>query len=105
MTAIPRGIRESIDVIIITFMIGGAFGIIKETGMLNLGVKILVKAFKNNKSQHTDYGGDQPGNGGVLNIRAEVGQRKVLTLTGYGPDAHGCNQDEQEHKEHLLLAD
>lgn len=49
MTAIPRGIRESIDVIIITFMIGGAFGIIKETGMLNLGVKVLVKAFKNNK--------------------------------------------------------
>lgn len=49
MTAIPRGIKESIDVIIITFMIGGAFGIIKKTGMLNLGVQLLVKAFKNNK--------------------------------------------------------
>ncbi|MGP6146499.1 YfcC family protein [Jeotgalibaca sp. A122] len=49
MTAIPRGIRESIDVIIITFMIGGAFGIIKKTGMLNLGVTSLVKMFKNNK--------------------------------------------------------
>lgn len=49
MTAIPRGIKESIDVIIITFMIGGAFGIIKKTGMLDLGVAGLVKTFKNNK--------------------------------------------------------
>nr|WP_257993593.1 hypothetical protein [Dolosicoccus paucivorans] len=37
------------DVIIITFMIGGAFGIIKETGILNLGVRTLVKQFQNNK--------------------------------------------------------
>lgn len=49
LTAIPRGIKESIDVIIITFMIGGAFGIIKETGILNLGVRTLVKQFQNNK--------------------------------------------------------
>lgn len=49
MTAIPRGIREAIDVIIITFMIGGAFGIIKKTGMLNLGVKQLVKTFEKRK--------------------------------------------------------
>lgn len=49
MTAIPRGIEESISVVVITFMIGGAFGIIKKTGMLNLGVKALVKTFENNK--------------------------------------------------------
>lgn len=49
MTAIPRGIQESINVVVITFMIGGAFGIIKETGMLNLGVQSLVKAFEKNK--------------------------------------------------------
>lgn len=49
MTAIPRGIRESIDVIIITFMIGGAFGIIKKTGMLKLGVASLVKTFEDKK--------------------------------------------------------
>ena len=49
MTAIPRGIQESISVVVITFMIGGAFGIIKETGMLNLGVQSLVKAFEKNK--------------------------------------------------------
>lgn len=49
MTAIPRGIEEAISVVVITFMIGGAFGIIKKTGMLNLGVQSLVKAFKNNK--------------------------------------------------------
>lgn len=49
MTAIPRGIAESINVVVITFMIGGAFGIIKETGMLALGVKSLVKAFEKNK--------------------------------------------------------
>lgn len=30
-------------------MIGGAFGIIKETGILNLGVRTLVKQFQNNK--------------------------------------------------------
>lgn len=49
MTAIPRGIKESIDVIIITFMIGGAFGVIKKTGMLRLGVASLVKTFENKK--------------------------------------------------------
>ena len=49
MTAIPRGIAESISVVVITFMIGGAFGIIKKTGMLNLGVKGLVKTFENSK--------------------------------------------------------
>lgn len=49
MTAIPRGIKESIDVIIITFMIGGAFGVIKKTGMLKLGVASLVKTFENKK--------------------------------------------------------
>lgn len=49
MTAIPRGIKESIDVILITFMIGGAFGVIKKTGMLRLGVASLVKTFENRK--------------------------------------------------------
>lgn len=49
MTSIPRGIREAIDVIIITFMIGGAFGIIKKTGMLNIGVRTLVKTFEKKK--------------------------------------------------------
>lgn len=49
MTAIPRGIREAINVIIITFMIGGAFGIIKKTGMLNIGVRKLVKTFEKRK--------------------------------------------------------
>ncbi len=49
LTAIPRGIEAAANVVVITLMIGGAFGIIKKTGMLNLGVKSLVKTFSNNK--------------------------------------------------------
>lgn len=49
MTAIPRGIQEASNVVVITLMIGGAFGIIKKTGMLNIGVQALVKTFEKNK--------------------------------------------------------
>lgn len=49
LTAIPYGIEQAANVVVITLMIGGAFGVIKKTGMLNLGVKSLVKAFSHNK--------------------------------------------------------
>ena len=49
MTAIPRGIEEAANVIVITLMIGGAFGVIKKTGMLEIGVQSLVKAFSKSK--------------------------------------------------------
>ena len=49
MTAIPRGIEEAANVVVITLMTGGMFGIIKKTGMLTLGTKALVKTFEKNK--------------------------------------------------------
>lgn len=49
MTAIPRGIHQAAGVVIITFMVGGAFGVIKKTGMLDLAVEALVKKFSTNK--------------------------------------------------------
>lgn len=49
MTAIPRGIIDACNVVVITLTIGGTFGIIKKTGMLTLAIKSLVKKFSKNK--------------------------------------------------------
>lgn len=49
MTAIPRGIHQAAGVVIITFMVGGAFGVIKKTGMLDMAVEALVKKFLKRK--------------------------------------------------------
>lgn len=49
MTAIPRGIIEAANVVVITLSIGGAFGVIKETGILVLGIESLIKIFSKNK--------------------------------------------------------
>ncbi len=49
MTAIPRGIVDAANVVFITLAIGGAFGVIKKTGMLNIAIKAMVKKFSGNK--------------------------------------------------------
>lgn len=49
MTAIPRGIIEAANVVVITLSIGGAFGVIKETGILVLGIEKLIQIFSKNK--------------------------------------------------------
>lgn len=45
ITAIPRGFISSADVVILVFMIGGSFGVIKDTGIIEVGVSSLIKRF------------------------------------------------------------
>lgn len=45
MTSIPRGIIQAANVVVITLSIGGTFGVIKETGILEIGVEKLVEVF------------------------------------------------------------
>lgn len=45
LTAIPRGFVSSADVVILVFMIGGSFGVIKKTGIIEVGVSSLTKKF------------------------------------------------------------
>lgn len=47
ITAIPRGFVSSADVVILVFMIGGSFGVIKQTGIIEVGVNKLTKKFAN----------------------------------------------------------
>ena len=47
VTAIPRGFVSSADVVILVFMIGGSFGVIKKTGIIEVGVNKLTKKFAN----------------------------------------------------------
>ncbi|MGG4322093.1 YfcC family protein [Bacillus sonorensis] len=44
--AVPEGMIQSADIIFYTFLIGGAFGIIHQTGMINAGVNLLVQRLK-----------------------------------------------------------
>lgn len=45
VTAIPRGFVDSANVVILVFMIGGSFGVIKSTGIIEVGVSALTKRF------------------------------------------------------------
>ncbi|MCI4129185.1 YfcC family protein [Bacillus haynesii] len=44
--AIPEGMIQSADIIFYIFLIGGAFGIIHQTGMIRAGVHVLVQRLK-----------------------------------------------------------
>ncbi|MCY8404472.1 YfcC family protein [Bacillus sonorensis] len=44
--AVPEGMIQSADIIFYIFLIGGAFGIIHQTGMINAGVNLLVQRLK-----------------------------------------------------------
>ncbi|MED1738655.1 AbgT family transporter [Bacillus swezeyi] len=44
--AVPEGMMQSADIIFYIFLIGGAFGIIHQTGMINAGVNVLVRRLK-----------------------------------------------------------
>ena len=46
ITAFPRGFSEASSVIILCFMFGGAFGIIKAAGLIQVGVGALANKFK-----------------------------------------------------------
>ena len=42
ITAIPRGFVDAASVVILVFMIGGSFGVIKKTGIIEIGVQALT---------------------------------------------------------------
>lgn len=45
MAAIPRGFVDGSNVVILVFMIGGSFGVIKKTGIIEVGVNALTRKF------------------------------------------------------------
>ena len=45
ITAIPRGFVDAANVVIMVFMTGGAFGVIKRTGIIEVGVRALTRKF------------------------------------------------------------
>src|SRR5690625_4278360 len=47
MTAIPRGLIDASEVVFFTFIIGGAFMVLRESGIIESGVNRLSKAFAN----------------------------------------------------------
>ena len=47
LSAIPRGLEQSGDIIFFIFLIGGVFGIVKKTGTITAVIQALVDRFKN----------------------------------------------------------
>nr|WP_017613143.1 Na+/H+ antiporter NhaC family protein [Nocardiopsis salina] len=45
MTAIPRGLVDAAEVVVFTLVIGGAFMVLRATGIIDLGVGRLVRRF------------------------------------------------------------
>jgi uncharacterized ion transporter superfamily protein YfcC len=45
LTAIPRGMAESADIIFLIFILGGVFGVLQATGALTAGVHALLDRF------------------------------------------------------------
>ncbi len=48
LTAIPKGLEETADIIFFIFLIGGVFGIIKRTGTITASIHALINRFNNN---------------------------------------------------------
>ena len=46
LTAIPRGMAESAQIIFFIFIVGGAFGIIQQTGAIEAGIGSLIRKLK-----------------------------------------------------------
>ena len=47
LKAIPKGLEESADIIFFVFLIGGAFGMIKQTGTITAVIQALITKFSN----------------------------------------------------------
>lgn len=46
LTALPRGMQQSAQIIFLIFIVGGSFAVIEETNAINAGVGRLIKALK-----------------------------------------------------------
>lgn len=49
LTAIPQGLIDAAPVVFFTFMIGGAFYVFKETGLIQFGVQYLTTTFEHRR--------------------------------------------------------
>ncbi len=47
LSAIPRGMEQSADIIFFIFVIGGVFGVLQKTGAITAAINSLVKRFSN----------------------------------------------------------
>ena len=47
LTAIPKGLEQTADIIFFIFLIGGVFGIINRTGTITASIQALIKKFNN----------------------------------------------------------
>ena len=48
LSAIPRGMEEAADIIFFIFILGGVFGILTHTGVINGFIQLLLNTFGNN---------------------------------------------------------
>ena len=48
--AFPRGLREIAEIVFYIFIIGGAFGVLNRTGVIQAGVRALVRRLGQNKA-------------------------------------------------------
>ena len=48
LTAIPKGLEQTADIIFFIFLIGGVFGIVKRTGTITASIQALINKFNNN---------------------------------------------------------
>lgn len=47
LTAIPKGLEQTADIIFFIFLIGGVFGIINKTGTITASIQALIRKFNN----------------------------------------------------------
>lgn len=50
LLAFPRGLREIAEIVFYIFIIGGAFGVLNRTGVIQAGINALVRRFGRNKA-------------------------------------------------------
>ncbi len=48
LTAIPKGLEQTADIIFFIFLIGGVFGIVKSTGTITASIQFLINRFNKN---------------------------------------------------------
>ncbi|WP_372751750.1 YfcC family protein [Labilibaculum sp.] len=48
LTAIPKGLEQTADIIFFIFLIGGVFSIVKRTGTITASIQALINRFNNN---------------------------------------------------------
>ncbi|AJO19858.1 hypothetical protein CHCC14820_0050 [Bacillus paralicheniformis] len=47
LTAVPKGMTEAAPIIVFTFVIGGAFAVLRKASVIELGVRLLADQFRN----------------------------------------------------------